>query len=126
MHPTLAPRFSDEVVTQQESPEIATLRQELQEVLALAERFRREMGSNFYLTIQHTAHADRLRKELYLATETPQQRESRLDAEADAAMDAIEARFFGPEQLQTQDALEPDEDDPQLLASLAKFDSPIG
>jgi hypothetical protein len=41
-------------------------------------------------------------------------------------MDAIEARFFGPEQLQTQDALEPDEDDPQLLASLAKFDSPIG
>lgn len=115
---------SADTVTQPESPNVVALRQELQAVLDLTERFRREMGNGFHLTIQHAAHAERLRHELRLATETPDQREARLDTEADAAMDAVEAHFFRPEH--PQDAAEADEDDPRLLADLAQYDSPLG
>ncbi len=74
--------------------EVAELRDEIRRMEALVAHFRTTMGNGFFLTVQHTATLNGLRKDLghkLNGPETDAQREARLDAEADEAMDHIAA-----------------------------------
>lgn len=78
----------------EESQDVLELRTAIRETEALVAHFRAEMGAGFFLTVQHAATLDKLRKELGLklsGPETDAQREARLDAEADEAMDHVAA-----------------------------------
>lgn len=120
---------------QPESSEVLALRDAVRRAEALVAQFRAEMGDGFYLTIQHAAHLDGLRMELNAAMhpegETEAQRQSRLDSEADEAMDAAERYFLGggvstpSSQLQKPVEID-DEDDPAMLIRLAQMDSLYG
>ncbi len=81
-----------------ESGEVTALRQEIRRMEDLVAHFRTTMGNGFFLTIQHAATLDGMRKELgamIRGPETAAQREARLDSEADETMDRIAAVLMG-------------------------------
>jgi hypothetical protein len=81
-----------------ETQEILDLRTEIRETEALVAHFLTTMGPNFFLTVQHMATLNNLRKELGLklnGPETDAQRESRLDSEADEVLDQIAKVLMG-------------------------------
>lgn len=82
----------------EESQDVLELRTAIRETEALVAHFRAEMGAGFHLTVQHAATLDSLRKELGLklnGPETEAQLQSRLDSEADEALDQIARVFMG-------------------------------